>query len=152
MPACRTFFLAGILIATLLPARLPAQPPTQPPAEGGAVGYDIVYVRQPRFGDDVNTTWPEIFHPGRMDPGADLMLLHPDGSEELLKFPFRVVFKEIMDNAMNSRITANWRQSEAETALAQLTQPLWTGDEKPTQEFIDGVAAQIQTILDLPRP
>ncbi len=74
------------------------------------------------------------------------------GSEELLKFPFRVVFKEIMDNAMNSRITANWRQAEAETALAQLMQPLWTGDETPTQEFIDGVAAQIQTILDLPRP
>lgn len=74
------------------------------------------------------------------------------GSEELLKFPFRVVFKEIMDNAMNSRITANWRQAEAETALAQLMQPLWAGDETPTQEFIDGVAAQIQTILDLPRP
>ena len=74
------------------------------------------------------------------------------GSEELLKFPFRVVFKEIMDNAMNSRITANWRQAEAETALAQLMQPLWTGDETPTQEFIDGVSAQIQTILDLPRP
>jgi ABC-type glycerol-3-phosphate transport system substrate-binding protein len=74
------------------------------------------------------------------------------GSEELLKFPFRVVFKEIMDNAMNSRITANWRQAEAETALAQLLQPLWTGEETPTQEFIDGVAAQIQTTLDLPRP
>ncbi|MGJ8664236.1 MAG: hypothetical protein ACSHWU_11315, partial [Marinicella sp.] len=48
------------------------------------VDYDIVYVRQARFGDLVNTTWPEIFHPGRMDPGADLMLLHPDGSEEIL--------------------------------------------------------------------
>ncbi len=49
-----------------------------------AVSYDIVYVRQPRFGDDTNTLWPEIFHPARMDPGADLMLLHPDGSEEVL--------------------------------------------------------------------
>ncbi|TDR20487.1 hypothetical protein [Marinicella litoralis] len=48
------------------------------------VDYDIVYVRQVRFGDMVNTTWPEIFHPGRMDAGADLMLLHPDGSEEIL--------------------------------------------------------------------
>lgn len=27
------------------------------------VDYDVVYVRQPRFGDDVNTTWPEVFHP-----------------------------------------------------------------------------------------
>lgn len=49
-----------------------------------AVDYDIVYVKQVRYGDVVNTTWPEIFHPGRMDPGADLMLLHPDGSEEVL--------------------------------------------------------------------
>jgi len=48
------------------------------------VDYDIVYVRQPRFGDNDNTTWPEIFHPARIDPGADLVLLHPDGSEEVL--------------------------------------------------------------------
>lgn len=49
-----------------------------------AVSYDIVYVRQPRFGDAVNTTWPEVFHPAAIDPGADLMLLHPDGTEEVL--------------------------------------------------------------------
>lgn len=49
-----------------------------------AVDYDIVYVRQPRFGDNTNTTWPEVSHPASIDPGADLMLLHPDGSEELL--------------------------------------------------------------------
>lgn len=48
------------------------------------VSYDIIYVRQPRFGDNTNTTWPEVFHPARIDPGADLMLLHPDGSEEVL--------------------------------------------------------------------
>jgi len=48
------------------------------------VPYDIVYVRQPRFGDNTNTMWPEVFHPARLDAGADLMLLHPDGSEELL--------------------------------------------------------------------
>lgn len=50
----------------------------------GTVDYDIVYVRQPRYGDLTNTTWPEVFHPGRIDPGADLMLLHPDGTEEVL--------------------------------------------------------------------
>lgn len=49
-----------------------------------AVSYDIVYVRAPRFGDNENSTWPEVFHPARLDPGADLMLLHPDGSEEVL--------------------------------------------------------------------
>ncbi|WP_395374423.1 hypothetical protein [Marinicella sp. W31] len=48
------------------------------------VDYDIVYVRQVRFGDMVNTIWPEVFHPARLDPGADLILLHPDGSEEVL--------------------------------------------------------------------
>ncbi|MEO8461184.1 MAG: hypothetical protein ABI451_11705 [Dokdonella sp.] len=46
--------------------------------------YDIVYVRQARFGDSTNTIWPDVFHPARLDPGADLMLLHPDGSEEVL--------------------------------------------------------------------
>ncbi len=49
-----------------------------------AVPYDIVYVRQPRFGDTTNTTWPEVAHPASIDPGADLMLLHPDGTEEEL--------------------------------------------------------------------
>ncbi len=46
--------------------------------------YDIVYVRAPRQGDDVKSKWAEIAHPVEMDPGADLMLLHPDGSEEVL--------------------------------------------------------------------
>ncbi len=46
--------------------------------------YDIVYVRMPRKGDDVGTNWTEISNPVFMDPGADLMLLHPDGREEVL--------------------------------------------------------------------
>jgi hypothetical protein len=54
------------------------------PCAAGPVPYDIVYVRQPRFGDTVNTTWPEVFHPASIDPGADLVLLHPDGTEEVL--------------------------------------------------------------------
>ncbi|MCA9312590.1 MAG: hypothetical protein KDA21_15355, partial [Phycisphaerales bacterium] len=49
-----------------------------------AVDYDIVYVRQPRYGDDIDTVWPDVGQPGRMEPGADLMLLHPDGSQEIL--------------------------------------------------------------------
>jgi len=53
-------------------------------ASAAPLPYDIVYVRQPRYGDDTNTTWPEVFHPARIDPGADLMLLHPDGTEEVL--------------------------------------------------------------------
>ena len=54
------------------------------PAVGGVVPYDIVYVRQPRYGDLVNTVWPGAGKPAQAEPGADLMLLHPDGSEEVL--------------------------------------------------------------------
>jgi hypothetical protein len=46
--------------------------------------YDIVYVRAPRHGDDKAGKWAEFSDPTRMEPGSDLMLLHPDGSEELL--------------------------------------------------------------------
>lgn len=74
------------------------------------------------------------------------------GAEELLQFPFRRVFKEVMDNAQDSRITANWRQGEAESAFSQLMQPLWAGEEEPTQAFIDSVTEQIQDILDKPKP
>ena len=51
---------------------------------GEQLDYDIVYVRAPRYGDEKNTRWPEIKDPIQMEPGADLMLLHPDGSEEVL--------------------------------------------------------------------
>jgi hypothetical protein len=46
--------------------------------------YDIVYVRAPRYGDEKRPGWAEFSDPTRMEKGADLMLLHPDGSEELL--------------------------------------------------------------------
>ncbi len=46
--------------------------------------YDIVYIRTPRPGGDKPSLWAEIAHPALMDPGGDLMLLHPDGREELL--------------------------------------------------------------------
>lgn len=54
------------------------------PSAAAAVDYDIVYVRQPRFGDTQSTLWPEVFHPARLEPGADLVLLHPNGTEEVL--------------------------------------------------------------------
>lgn len=46
--------------------------------------YDIVYVRAPRHGDKGRTKWAEISQPAIMEANADLMLLHPDGSEEVL--------------------------------------------------------------------
>src|SRR5438132_13739610 len=42
--------------------------------------YDIVYVRAP-LGKYV---WPDVGAPILMEPGADMMLLHPDGKEEVL--------------------------------------------------------------------
>src|ERR1051325_802320 len=47
--------------------------------------YDIVYVRAPRAGDKVHKRfYTDFSQPVTMEPGADLMLLHPDGSEEQL--------------------------------------------------------------------
>jgi hypothetical protein len=46
--------------------------------------YDIVYVRAPRKGDDKQIAWAEVFAPLRGEPGSDLMLLHPDGTEDVL--------------------------------------------------------------------
>ncbi|MBI1904542.1 MAG: hypothetical protein HYS13_25895 [Planctomycetia bacterium] len=47
--------------------------------------YDIVYVRALRAGDKVHKRfYTDFSQPVTMEPGADLMLLHPDGSEELL--------------------------------------------------------------------
>lgn len=46
--------------------------------------YDIVYVRAPRHADEKRGKWAEFSDPTRMEPGSDLMLLHPGGSEELL--------------------------------------------------------------------
>lgn len=46
--------------------------------------YDIVYVRSPRGGDADHSLWSEIAHPALMDPAADLVLLHPDGTEDIL--------------------------------------------------------------------
>ncbi len=68
----------------LYPQPLNLQVPSIASDKSVKYDYDIVYVKAPRKGDDVNSEWAEIAHPVQMDPGADLMLLHPDGSEELL--------------------------------------------------------------------
>jgi len=49
-----------------------------------AVDYDIVYVRAPRNGDTQLMAIPEVFDPIKLEAGTDLVLLHPDGSEEIL--------------------------------------------------------------------
>ena len=68
----------------LFPERLNVNPPPISSDKTVRYDYDIVYVRVPRKGDDAPGQWAEIAHPALMDPGGDLMLLHPDGSEDLL--------------------------------------------------------------------
>src|SRR5204862_4476105 len=47
--------------------------------------YDIVYVRTPRKGNAPHSSrWPDTSLPLNVDAEGDLMLLHPDGSEERL--------------------------------------------------------------------
>src|SRR3954452_12142134 len=47
--------------------------------------YDIVYVRTPRKGNAPHSSrWPDATLPLNVDAGGDLMLLHPDGKEEVL--------------------------------------------------------------------
>jgi ABC-type glycerol-3-phosphate transport system substrate-binding protein len=73
-------------------------------------------------------------------------------SPVLLRHPYRVVFRDVMANAQDWNIQANWRLSESASALGQLLQPLWAGQEQPTDAFIDSVTEQIQDIFDMPRP
>ena len=51
-----------------------------------SVQYDfpIVYVRAPRKNPTGQAHWAEVGDPRTMEPGADLMLLQPDGKEEVL--------------------------------------------------------------------
>ena len=73
----------------LPPAKLDPVPKPLKSDPSVKVDYDIVYVRAPRFvtlnnGKQRPSAWPEIGHPTNINAGYDLMLLHPNGSEEML--------------------------------------------------------------------
>jgi hypothetical protein len=88
------------LLAALIPFAVAGPPAAQPPKRYlGTLSidpphistdktvkydYDIVYVRAPRRSSDGRSRWAEVGDPRTMEPGADLVLLHPDGSEEVL--------------------------------------------------------------------
>jgi Hydrazine synthase alpha subunit middle domain len=97
----RCLFLLALVVSALLLAVLPAGSQEKkeqlyldpidvkvpPIATDKAIkyDYDIVYVRAPRAGDKViKRFFTDFSTPVTLEPGADLMLLHPDGGEELL--------------------------------------------------------------------
>ena len=72
----------GILSSVLSSAPFPVSAVIS--AQAAPFWYDIVYVRAPRYGDEVRAVMPEVKDPIRVEPGTDLVLLHPDGTEEVL--------------------------------------------------------------------
>ncbi|MEQ1516924.1 MAG: dockerin type I domain-containing protein [Usitatibacteraceae bacterium] len=109
-----------------------------------------VYVRAPRYGDTTLADWPEVINPTKMEPGTDLMLLKPDGSEQVLfaagngavidpvvSFDAQSVyfsyFPDVRQSARNSQ-RANaptqgadiYKINLASRQLTRLTQQTWT--------------------------
>ena len=70
--------------AERFPGPLNMDPPPIATDKSVKYDYDIVYVRAPRKDADGRSRWAEVGDPRTMEPGADLMLLHPDGKEEVL--------------------------------------------------------------------
>jgi len=70
------------------PERINIEPPKVSSDKSVQLDYPIVYVRSPRWvmdhGRKRPARWAEFGHPFRLTPGTDLMLLHPDGREEVL--------------------------------------------------------------------
>jgi hypothetical protein len=70
---------------TLYKETLNVNPPHISTDKAVKYDYDIVYVRAKRAGDKIHKRfYTDIATPVTLEPGADLMLLHPDGKEELL--------------------------------------------------------------------
>lgn len=96
MARCTCFCAMNLAVTLLLPAALAqtnqekpinVSPPHISTDKSVRYDYDIVYVRAGRAGDKIaKRFYTEIAAPAVMEPGADLMLLHPDGTEEVL-FP-----------------------------------------------------------------
>ncbi len=74
--------VALTVVATATPVDVQPKPVASDPSI--TYDYDIVYVRAPRRGDDRQIQWADVFTPLRAEPGSDLVLLHPDGTEDVL--------------------------------------------------------------------
>ena len=102
--------------------------------------YDIVYVRAPRKGDKERPHWAEVGDPRTMEPGSDLMLLHPNGSEEVLvpvkpqeaiadpfvSFDGKSVYYAKMHDALNHKGADLYKIEVKTRKIVQLTQQIFT--------------------------
>ena len=98
--------------------------------------YDIVYVRAPRNDRD-RSRWAEVGDPRTMESGADLMLLHPDGTEEVLvavkdresiadpfvSFDGQSVYYAKFHDAKNHKGSDIYKVHVPTRKIVQLTQP-----------------------------
>ena len=96
--------------------------------------YDIVYVRAPRNGDDKQIAWTEVFAPLRGEPGSDLMLLHSDGTEEVLV--------AVGDDAIADPFVSFDGESVYFARFHNVTKP---GSEKPTPKSADIFKIHVKT-------
>ncbi len=90
IPIAAWFFVAGFHAAAAEPeprfaGDIDVAVPSIATDKSVRYDYDIVYVRARRAGDEKHKRfYTDFSQPVTMEGGADLMLLHPDGSEELL--------------------------------------------------------------------
>ena len=76
---------AALAEEQLFPDPIPVEVPNISTDKTVNYDYDIVYVRADRAGDEKHKRFfTDFSQPVTMEPGADLMLLHPDGTEEVL--------------------------------------------------------------------
>jgi hypothetical protein len=120
-----------------------------PGLAAGPVTYDIVYVRAPRAGNNTYVRFPDVFFPTAMPSGSDLMLLHANGSEEVLyaagkgavldpavSFDAQWVFFSYIPDASSTGINPQrglayggadiYKINVATRQVVRLTQQVWT--------------------------
>ncbi len=126
--------------------------------------YDIVYVRAPRFvkgkdGKDVQAqVWPDAGFPHALRASTDLMLLHPDGGEELLvaggngaiadpyvSFDARWIYYSYFHD-LSGHGGADVYKVEVKTRkTVRLTQQLWT----PNTGVVDGKSPAAKGVYNI---
>ncbi|MCB9879575.1 MAG: hypothetical protein H6835_18425 [Planctomycetes bacterium] len=74
----------GLQVEPHRPRRVDVHVPDVAADPSITIDYDIVCLRVPRRGDDEQVSWPEAYAPTCVEPGTDLVVVHPDGVIETL--------------------------------------------------------------------